>query len=156
MTHRADQPGNNYHATRCLKCSALTVQLRRRPGRTVRFRNMTALPVPDDFPIPTCRRCCAEYIDLDTAALLDVALVEAYVSELRRRVRIAIDRIIEHISQRRLELLLGLSQGYLSRLRAGSGRPSAPLVALLMFLALDPPARLAELDRFASEPIPES
>lgn len=152
MTHPVDQSGKTYQATRCLKCRALTVRLRRRPGRTVRFRNMTALPVPDDFPIPTCRRCCAEHIDLNTAALLDVALVEVYLSELRRRVRIVIDRVTEHISQRRLELLLGLSQGYLSRLRAGRSNPSPELVSHLALIAHDPLARLLELERFWADP----
>jgi len=110
-------------ATRCPKCRQKTVRLRARPGRTVHFRNMKALSVPDGIPIPTCSRCSGEYIDPETAARLDVALLEAYRDALRRRVRRAIDLVTEHISQRRLELLLGLSQGYLSRLRAGNGNP---------------------------------
>ncbi len=53
---------------------------------------------------------------------------EAFLTDLRTRVRIAVDILSHHISQRRLEHLLRLSQGYLSRLRArveserGSGR----------------------------------
>jgi len=53
-----------------------------------------------------------------------------------------------HISQRRLELLIGQSQGYLSRLRIGAGNPSAELVSHLAMLAHDPKTRLAELERY--------
>lgn len=144
-----DRPGP---ASRCPKCRALAVRLRRRPGRTMRFRNMPAVSVPADFPIPTCHRCFAEYIDLDTAARLDAALAEAYSKDLRRRVRLAIDRVTEHISQRRLELLLGLSQGYLSRLRAGHGNPSPEIVSHLALIAHDPLARLLELQRYWAHP----
>ena len=42
------------------------------------------------------------------------------------------------ISQRELERLLGLSQGYLSRIYHGHQEPSAQLVVLLALLAQDP------------------
>ena len=58
------------------------------------------------------------------------------------------DILMLHISQRRLELLIGLSQGYLSRLRIGAGNPSAELVSHLAMLAHDPKTRLAELERY--------
>ena len=73
---------------------------------------------------------------------------EAFLTDLRTRVRIAIDILSHHISQRKLEHLLGLSQGYLSRLRAGVSNPSAELVANLAMLCQDPPTRLSELERF--------
>ena len=93
-----------------------------------------------------------DWLSPETAARLNVALVEAYRDALRRRVRSAIDLVTEHISQRRLELLLGLSQGYLSRLRAGNGNPSPELVGHLALIAHDPPARLLELERFWANP----
>jgi transcriptional regulator with XRE-family HTH domain len=49
-----------------------------------------------------------------------------------------IRRLKPSIKQRFLELLLGLSQGYLSRLSAGDGTPSAALVALLALVADEP------------------
>jgi transcriptional regulator with XRE-family HTH domain len=52
------------------------------------------------------------------------------------------------MSQRKLELLLGLSQGYLSRLRAGKGAPSPELVSHLALIAHDPKVRLLELERY--------
>lgn len=52
------------------------------------------------------------------------------------------------ISQRQLELVLGLSQGYLSRLLSGRGKPSTPLVLLLDLLSLSPKQTLREVRRF--------
>ena len=77
---------------------------------------------------------------------------EAFLTDLRTRVRVAIDILSHHISQRQLEELLGLSQGYLSRLRACASNPSAELVAHLAMLCQDPPTRLLELERFWALP----
>lgn len=139
---------------RCLRCGQNGVRKQARAGRTINYRTLPAFPLPADFPIPTCRYCHAEYPDAETLAALDEVLARQYVRELQRRTKYAVGEVCAYISQRRLELRLGLSQGYLSRLCAGCGRPSAPLVALLMLLALDPPARLAELERISAEPIP--
>lgn len=139
-------------ARKCVKCGGKTVRKRTRPGRTIRYRNMNALAVPETIPIPTCSRCHAEYIDSETAAALEGALREAYRRALQQRARQAIDIVTSHISQRRLELLLGLSQGYLSRLRAGAGNPSPELVSHLALIAHDPAVRLQELDRYWAHP----
>ncbi len=80
---------------------------------------------------------------------------EAFLTDLRTRVRIAVDILSHHISQRRLEHLLRLSQGYLSRLRACVSNPSADLVAHLAMLCQDPPQRLAELENFWALPAEE-
>lgn len=57
----------------------------------------------------------------------------------------ALDRLQHAISQRDLERLLGLSAGYLSKLKSGK-RTSGPLAAVLLLLAFDPD-RLGELKR---------
>lgn len=136
----------------CKQCGTRTVRPRTRPGRTTRYRNMAALAIPEDFPIPTCSRCRTEILDADTRAALAPVLHEEYRRVLRWRVRRAIDILSQHISQRRLEILLGLSQGYLSRLRSGSGSPSPELVSNLAILAKDPKLRLSELERYWSDP----
>ena len=72
---------------------------------------------------------------------------EALNAPRRLRIRRAIDRLTRsRRSQRSLERLLGLSQGYLCRLRAGAGNPSPALIALLLLLANDP-TRVDELSR---------
>lgn len=139
-------------ARECPKCGAKKVRRRARPGRTTPFRNMQALAVPEDFGIPTCGRCHHEFLDDETSAALQPLLQAAYQRALQRRVRQAIDAVTRYTSQRRLEQLLGLSQGYLSRLRAGAGTPSPELVSNLALIARDPPTRLRELERYWGEP----
>lgn len=126
--------------------------MRARPGRTAPYRNMPALTLPEDFPIPTCGRCHHEFVDEATGKALQPVLQQAYQQVLQRRVRRAIDAVTCYTSQRRLEQLLGLSQGYLSRLRAGAGTPSPELVSNLALIAQDPPNRLRELERYWGEP----
>ena len=99
--------------TRCSKCQSKAVRSYARPGRTVRYRNIAAMPIPDSFPIPTCSRCHAEFFDARTSEALVLLLHEQYLEQLRQRAKQAIDILMRHITQRRLELLLGLSQGYL-------------------------------------------
>ena len=136
---------------KCLHCGGNTVRLRRRPGRTIHYKTIAALPLPADLMIPTCSRCCAEYLDAETTQRLDRILSALYLAELRRLAGEAIKTLRQHISQRRLELRLGLSQGYLSRLLTDAGNPSPALVLLLAQLAKDPASRLPEVERFWGE-----
>jgi hypothetical protein len=112
------------------------------------FRNMAALPVPAALAIPTCDNCGNEWIDPKTAEALDEALQATYAEELHKRLDVALDAILSmtDVSQRRLEQLLGLSVGYLSRVRGRRGDASAQLVSALMLIAEDPKRRLKELD----------
>lgn len=135
----------------CAMCGSKAVRPRCRPGRLVRYRNLF-LPVPDSFAIPTCGRCHGEFPDARSTAQLAPLLHDAYRDALRWRVGQAIGCLMQHISQRKLELLLGLSQGYLSRLRAGKGAPSPELVSHLALIAHDPKARLLELERYWADP----
>ena len=118
-------------------------------GRRMPFRNMAALAVPSTLAIPTCDHCGTEWIDPKTAEILDAALERAYTDELRKRFDAALERILKiaEIPQRRLEQLLGLSVGYLSRLRRRRGDASAQVVSALALLAQDPKRRLRELDQ---------
>jgi hypothetical protein len=111
--------------------------------------------VPANFPILTCTRCGAERLEAEDAHKLDAILFEQYRGELRRRARESIHALRGQVSQRRLELLMGLSQGYLSRLAAQAGNPSPALVLLLSSVARDPQQRLAELEAaWLSPPTP--
>lgn len=69
---------------------------------------------------------------------------------LRARARSALRSLCpKQLSQRELERMLGLSQGYLCRLRAtkGDAVPSASLVSLLALLAQEP-SRIDELREY--------
>ena len=117
-------------------------------------RMFSALPVPADFAIPTCGRCGALDIDPKTATELQPLMAAAFDEELRHRGRLAVAEVCKYVSQRQLEKLIGLSQGYLSRLHARKGTPSAALVALLTLLAHEPRRRLHEIEQDWDEPYP--
>jgi hypothetical protein len=108
--------------------------------------------LPEDVALPSCSRCKAEFLDGPTRASLAPLLARLYAAELRRRIQSAIVALSPFVSQRRMEHLAGLSAGYLSRLKAGDGTPSPALVLLLQQLALDPIARLREVEKIWGEP----
>ena len=132
---------------RCAECGEGTVHTLAKAGRKTRHKTMV-LEVPADLEIPTCDRCGAEWYDDTTARMVDEALEGIYRRELRTRVRTAIDALAEHVSQREMERMLGLSHGYLSKLRNGACDPSPELVGNLALLAHDPKKRLRELEEF--------
>ena len=139
----------------CLRCGSHTVRPMQRPALTVSYRVFSALPLPADLPIPTCGRCHAECLDPETTGLLRQLLPRIYEAELRRLAAQEIRALSPYISQRQLELLAGLAQGYLSRLLAQASNPSAPLVLLLGLIAKDPQARLSEVQAYWRAPRPE-
>ena len=112
----------------------------------MRYRNIGALPIPADFSIPTCGRCAAEYLSPATCDQLGPLLLRSYQAALRGAAAQLVTAATANISQRKLEAVLGVSQGYLSRIKSQSGQPSSLLVALLRLLAQ--PGAAAELERF--------
>ena len=139
---------SEFKSRRCRECGEGVIRLLAKAGRRMPFRNLAALPVPAKLAIPTCDHCGNEWIDPRTAQALDRALKEAYADELHKRLDAALEAICSKadISQRGLEQLLGLSIGYLSRVRARRGDASAQLVSVLALIAEDPKRRLKELD----------
>ena len=137
---------------RCIRCGAKAVKPRNGSGRTTNYRTMPCMPIPEDLLIAACGRCQSEYLDAQTSTTLGPQLQEVYLACLRTRVRIAIDILSRHVSQRRLERMMGMSQGYFSRLRAGARNPSPELVGSLALLCQNPPERLKELANFWALP----
>lgn len=135
-------------AQRCPCCGYNAVIPVARPGRVVRYRN-AALTLPNDLRLPACHRCKYEPLSLD--ALPSEILESLYRANLQKRVAVAIERLQGVRSQRKTELLLNLSQGYLSRLKAGEGVPGSPLVSLLVLLASHPNL-IGELEDFWTMP----
>ena len=138
-------------ASRCVRCGAHRVTRRQGPGRTCTYRVFAALAVPESVEIPTCGRCRAQYIDLQTAAALEPMLATEYRKELSHRAKQAIADLAPRVSQAELERLTDISQGYLSRIYGGHGVPSAQLVLLLAVLAQDP-SLLQWVSRYWAEP----
>lgn len=131
---------------KCHECGVGRLALVAKAGRTTPYRNIEALPIPADFEIPTCDHCGAEWYGEDIAEALDTVLERQYRLMLRSRIVAAIDVLMKHIASSRLENLLGLSRGYLSRLRNGDKDPSPELFSNLSLLAKNPSERLKELE----------
>lgn len=115
--------------------------------RRVTFRGL-ALRLPDTLGLTECSDCHELWLDDIEAGRYSDAVDTAYETELRRRAINAIEILSTVATQRRLEELLHLSHGYLSKLRTDSKAPSATLVGQLALLAMKPKARITELERF--------
>ncbi len=139
---------------RCHACGEGEVKPTAVAGRVARYKTMPRVQIPADLPIPTCSKCGTEWLDKRTTQEVDAALEAAYRRDLGNRALISISTITSHVSQRKLERLLGLSQGYLSKLRSGERTPSAELVSQLALIALDPYTRVKELEKYWSSPPP--
>ncbi len=135
----------------CPCCGRHAVRPTAQPGRVCRYRN-TALTLPSDLLVPTCRRCKHLLLSFDSTPELAAALEATYRAELIQRAATEITRLRRRLSQRKLEVAIDLSQGYLSRLLAGAGVPSAVLVSLLALLSSEP-SRLDELARYWALPL---
>jgi hypothetical protein len=131
--------------TLCADCGKRTVEPLARAGRRTPFRQFPALEIPAEVAIPTCSNCGAEWIDRKTAGALDAALANQGASVLSAMAREAIEALAGIASQQDLEATLGLSRGYLSKIRHERESPSAPLVALLALLA-GSPSLLGEIE----------
>ena len=138
-------------ASQCPCCGRHAVRPTVHPGRVCRYRN-AVLTLPADLPVPTCRRCKHRILSFESVPELAAALEATYRAELVRRAAAAIEQLGRVCSQRKLEVLADLSQGYLSRLRAGDGVPSPVLVSLLALLSGEP-SRLEELARYWALPL---
>jgi hypothetical protein len=134
-------------ARKCPHCQRLGVRPRTGTGRTIAYRVFTDLALPDDALIATCGKCGATYFDAATIAALGPTLKNQYNKRLLELARVALRKIKPHLSHRRLERLVSVSQGYLSRVQTKPVCVSAPLVALLMLIAESPVAQLAVLRR---------
>jgi hypothetical protein len=91
-------------------------------------------------------------LSFDAVPGLAAALEATYRAELIQRAAVEIKRLGRAYSQRQTQEVIDLSLGYLSRLQAGDGVPSASLVKLLALLAADP-TRLEELKRYWALPV---
>jgi hypothetical protein len=141
---------------RCALCGG-SVVLIARPGRTSAHRNLSALEVPATLELPTCADCGEEYLDSGASAALNEALENAYQEVLRKLISKTISDLGPKVPKYRLERLLGLSRGYLSKLPEKN--TSAALVCLLTLIARDPEHAISRLEEmwkpFGLLPVPK-
>lgn len=73
---------DSFNPFRCIECGD-TVVLVTGPGRVEEYRRGVYLPVPDDFPIPTCPTCGEAYFTVERGRALEAAQHKLYVSVAR-------------------------------------------------------------------------
>lgn len=115
------------------------------------FRHVACLKPAWPVRVPTCDRCHERFFDTATARSLDEALEAALATLNRTIVEGAIERLASVHTEREWEKRLGLSPGYLSRLRAGK-ESSVALTALLGLLSRSPERQWKHLEQLWSSP----
>jgi len=131
---------------RCTICGELVVNASIK-GEKHRFHAMLIRAL-NDIVVPTCNGCKRTYLDKNTATIVDNHLRQIYTAELQRRATALITGLMTLTTQWKLEWLLGLSSGYLSKIKNGKKSPSATLVAALALISIDPQKRMSELEDF--------
>lgn len=133
---------------KCHNCHKGTVMPIARSGRTAPYKSIPNLPVPADLEIQTCDRCGEEWMTPEDAVRIDAAMDRVYRQELLNRLRAVLPDAKE---ASRIERDLGLSRGYLSRLRKTTRPPTESLLAILA-LFHQHPSTLRQVEAFWQQP----
>ncbi|WNG21357.1 hypothetical protein [Cystobacter fuscus] len=129
---------------KCAQCGRGQVKPVAKPGRRAAFKNIPDLELPATLEIPTCEACGAEWLDEESTHTLDAALAEAYRRELSKRANSALRKLkAAKLRQWDLEPLLGLSAGYLSKIK--TGKDVSPILTAALILLAEAPERVEEL-----------
>ncbi len=140
----------SFRSMRCRECGRGRVRSVAKSGRFQRYQG-ALLRVPAKLKIPTCDACGEEWVDGPTAEKLESALSTIYRKRAAQIIARAMKAVRHYARQKSMSLasieaLLGMSTGYLSRLRAERREPSAALVNELALIGKDP-RRLRELEK---------
>ena len=111
----------------------------------MRYKTLPKLAVPAELMIPTCDNCGSEWMNDSIAAEIDKAMEPVYECALNAMARRAIHTIAGSVSQSELERALGLSAGYISKLKNEERDPSPEIVARLATIARNPKKRIREI-----------
>lgn len=134
---------------KCHSCHKGTVSMLARPGRTAPYKSIPNLTVPADLEIQTCDHCGEEWMTPEDATRIDATMNIVYQQELLRRLRAVLPDAKE---ASRIERDLGLSRGYLSRLRKTTRPPTEALLAILALFRLHP-STLRQVETFWEQPV---
>ncbi len=134
----------------CFSCDEGTIALGNARGLVARYRDEREVPIDVDLLVRLCDHCGEMLLDADAAARLDAVLEPSYRRLKVRRVMEEVEgiRAALGISQRDLERLIGVSDGYISKLLHGRRVPKATTLRLLHLIRADPHAavrRIAEI-----------
>ena len=132
----------------CPQCNRGEIESRPGPHRPMAWRHIPDLALPEALELPTCSACGELWPAATATRRVQEALEAEYRRQLTLKAERALDTLRTHLPQRDLERLLGVSAGWLSKVRNGR-EPSAPMTALLMLL-VERPERVEELRRLWS------
>lgn len=133
-----------FRGRRCRECGEGTVQLVAKPGRRTTYKFLE-LEVPASLEVPTCDHCGTEWHNDETAAAFDEAMEQVFRAELLAIAHRALEKLEKaSVRQSDVERAMGLSPGYLSKIKRGDRSPEPMLVAQLAMISLDPSTRLSE------------
>ncbi len=131
--------------TPCPSCERGFLEDRGGSGRFFPLRGFGELELPADVLLPTCNFCHQFIPGPSDAQRFDEGMQRAYQARLAEMIGQAVSTLTDQaITQQDLELRLGLSRGYISKLKGGKDS-SRVMAALLGLLAADPVGRLKEL-----------
>lgn len=135
---------NKARERRCAACGKGPLERTARAGRFDEYKGVR-LPIPAELPLIECAACGERYISASDAERIDEALSAAYTALVRAGVEASIEKLHRGgVSIASVERELGLSEGYLSKIRK-SVEPSFQLVALLALIAQDPKAAFSTI-----------
>lgn len=101
----------------CSECGG-KVRITTGPGRTREYkRGIPPLPLPDDFPLPTCERCGETYVLAETEEELSRILEESYQKQYGDKN--TVDVHTESVVSDKLEQIKELRQKLAERIRNG-------------------------------------
>lgn len=122
----------NFQPFPCAECGG-EVDYRTAPGRTYDYADGYVLPIPHDFPIPTCDSCGAQYFTQVITDRLDSMLRGAFLAQQAAHYRDLVDMLHRRhgVSQKDIVRACGITPSYLSNILAGKRHPSTTLTRLL-------------------------
>jgi hypothetical protein len=130
----------------CPRCEQGTLTLMGGRGRCFPFKGMAELELPEDVLLPTCDHCKQLILRPRWAKLFDEGMQRAYQARISELIAESLELLTPDIvTQQELERIVGLSKGYVSKLKYGK-ESSRVVAAALGLLAVDPAHRLKELE----------
>lgn len=122
---------------KCAACGVGTVAPVARPGRVWRYKQID-VAVPADLVVRTCDNCGEEYIHASEAKAFDEAMEPIYRETVREKLMAALVALEPVAPMTRIERILPVSEGYLSKLKLGRAEASPQIVSALCMLATSP------------------
>lgn len=101
----------------------------------------------------TCVRCGEQFLDSATAKAIDEAVERAYQKALHEQLDAALSVLTAYKPQHWFERVMGLSRGYVTKMRNPSYNLSTHLVRQFVLLAHAPKKRIKEMEAMYEQPI---